>query len=149
MKRNIHSDVYISVILLVLGVLMYLRTYVMPVGAAVFPRLILIVFVGLTAWTLYQGIKKTKSMKDTVCSDLTYGMIRLPLISLLIVVIYVVAIKFLGFFISTTIFIASFMYFYQIRDWKKMSLTIIGVNIFIYILFVMQLNVPLPHGLLY
>lgn len=151
MKRAIHSDVYMSGILLILALLMYLRTHVMPVGAATFPRLVLILFIGFTLWTLYQGVKKTGLLRKGECTDppLSVGTTRLPLLTLLIVIIYTTAIKYLGFFFSTSLFIAGFMYFYQIRDWRKMSLTIIGVNLFIYFLFVVQLHVPLPEGLFY
>jgi len=141
--------------MVILSAFMYLRTYVMPTGAAHFPRIILTVFVLFGIWILIQGIKKTKAFNTEgyqITSEdeyLTFSTIKLPMATLLIVIVYVAFIKLLGFFAITTIFIIGFMYFYQERNWKKIALTVFGIDLCIYLLFVLQLNVPLPKGLLF
>lgn len=56
--------------------------------------------------------------------------------------------NFLGFILSTFIFIASGMWFFGIRDTKKLVFVPIGLLLFIYLMFQQWLMIPLPRGFL-
>ena len=153
MKKNIiHHDVYMSIAMLIFALIALARTTVFPAGAARFPRLILGFLIIFTLWNLYEGIKKTKAINaEGTGADkvIKWPQLTLPMATFLIVVIYTALIGILGFFTATTLFILGFMYFYQVRKVTTILLTLVGTNVFIYLLFVYQLNVPLPKGFLF
>ncbi|MBZ4653560.1 MAG: tripartite tricarboxylate transporter TctB family protein [Peptococcaceae bacterium] len=151
-KRIIHQDVYMSIAMLIFAIVALARTSVFPAEAAHFPRLILGLLIVFTLWTLYEGIKKTKAINaDGTGADkvIKLPQLTLPMATFLIVVVYTALIGILGFFTATTLFILGFMYFYQVRKVQTILLTLVGTNVFIYLLFVYQLNVPLPKGLFF
>jgi hypothetical protein len=126
----------------------------MPEGSAFFPKIILTIFAFFGVLVFIQGVRKSKvynsenakKMEEEIFSFLK---IKTPMAALLIVLVYVALLKILGFFSATSLFIIAFMYFYQVRSIKKIILTLIGVNVFVYLLFVLQLNVAFPKGLLF
>jgi len=131
----------------------------MPAGAAQFPRIILMLFAGFGAFILFQGFKKTKKLNEfgeknetdlqEIDEQLNFKKLQMPMAAFLIVIAYVIIMGFLGFFVGTSLFVVGFMLFYKIRSWKTIVLCTAGINLFIYFLFVIQLNVPLPQGLLF
>jgi uncharacterized protein with PQ loop repeat len=152
MKKQIHHDVYIGLVMLFVSLVALIKALPMPENAAQFPELMIVILIAFSLWITYQGIKKTqlinsgKAKKDDTIS---FEKTKMPLISFVIVVIYTMLIEVLGFFASTTLFVAAFMYFYKIKDLKKIIITLVGLNAFIYFLFVIQLNVPLPKGIIF
>lgn len=151
MKRTIHHDIYIGLIMLLFSVGMFVNTYKMPEGSAQFPKIILSLFTFFSLYILAFGIKKTKDLNSSNKNEksLSFQEVNTPLAIFLIIVAYVTIIKFLGFFIATTMFMIAFMYFYKVKSWKLIILNALGVNLFIYLLFVLQLNVRLPKGLFF
>jgi putative tricarboxylic transport membrane protein len=63
-------------------------------------------------------------------------------------VLYILAIEPLGYFVSTIVFMAAFLWLSGVRSWKGMLLFFIAVLPFIYFLFVKALQVILPSGIL-
>ena len=71
-----------------------------------------------------------------------------PMACLLGVIGYVSIIKITGFFVASTIFTLVFMWLYGMRSVKKMVAVTLGMDLFLYVLFVIQLKVQLPQGIL-
>lgn len=151
MKRAIHLDVYVSGIFLVLSVFMYSKTFVMHSGAALFPKILLIALFCFSIITFFRGIKKsilitgTRNQKEMV----THSKLMSTLLALMIFIIYAILIKYLGFFISTTLFIMGFMKFCGVQNFRKILISVIIADLLIYAIFVVQLNIFFPKGILF
>lgn len=64
-------------------------------------------------------------------------------------VIYVIGIVTLGFFTSTASFMVLVMFYLGIREVYNYIIAVSGIALFFYLLFVVFLHVPLPHGLVF
>jgi hypothetical protein len=62
--------------------------------------------------------------------------------------VYAFLIEFLGFFSATSLASVFFMLFFGLRSYVRILMVLVGLNVFIYILFVWQLRISLPSGLL-
>ncbi len=71
------------------------------------------------------------------------------LVSVSVAILYIVLISTLGFFTSTTLVVLFFTLYFGSRNWKLITLTLVILLPFIYLLFVKGLNVVLPSGLLF
>ncbi len=147
-KIRIHQDVYISAVLLVFSAYVFYLTSKMKEQAARFPRIALTVFVILIIWVLLDGIRKSVRMtsgKDI--SDqrlLIWAQNRMPYALFLITVLYAVLMKYIGFFVSTALFMPAVMLFFRNRNIKMIIGVTGGTLIFVYILFVQMLHAQLP-----
>jgi len=68
-------------------------------------------------------------------------------VAVLLSALYIAAIGILGYFTSTIVFMAVFLYFAGVRSWKGGLLFLAMIIPFIYLLFVKALKVILPSGL--
>lgn len=147
-KRTIHQDVYISIILMVLGAyLFYLTTKMIP-DAALFPRMALSVFMILMVWVLIDGIRKsiiatnTEEKKDIRL--LKWEQNKMPFALFGITVLYAIVMDLFGFFIATALFIPAVMLFFRSRNIKLIVGVTIGTLLFVYLMFVVFLKAALP-----
>lgn len=153
MRKTIHHDLWIGSFMCLLAVALLLRTSNMPAGAAQFPKVILSCFIVFGLWITYKGIMKTmliRNGKEEQVKDkpLDLQLMIRPMMCLTGVVAYVAVIKILGFFVASTAFTLLFMWLYGMRSLKKMTLVTLGMDVFLYLLFVVQLKVQLPEGIL-
>lgn len=68
------------------------------------------------------------------------------LLVLLPTALYVLAIKFLGIYVASALFIAAFMRVMNRSHWLKIFLVSCGVNALLFWMFEIQFRVPLPKG---
>lgn len=155
MKITIHQDVYVGVIMLVFSFFIYREALAMHPEASLFPRVIIPVFAAFALLIVFSGVKKSKGDTKKIQKDsngnkeektLTLESLKVPLSVSLIVVFYLILIDLLGFFVATFIFAVGLMYFCQMRNFKRIIFFAITINLFVYVLFVMQLNLRLPRG---
>ncbi len=159
MRRAVHQDVFIGIVMVIISVLLYAKSSTMPEGAAQFPTIILTLFSIFGLVITIGGVGKTRAANSKQAEEpkiadsreevLSFSKIKMPFVSILIVAAYVILLSVLGFFVATSIFIIGFMMFYRVRSWKKIFLTVFCIDLFVYLLFIIQLNVPLPKGLLF
>ena len=123
----------------------------MPSGAALFPRVLLIALFCFSIITFYRGIKKsilivrTRNQKEV----LTHSKLKLSLSILIVFIMYAISIKYLGFFVSTTIFLIGFLKFCGVQNFRKILISAIITDLLIYALFVVQFNIFFPKGILF
>ena len=141
-KKN-NTDVTIGIVIIIFSVLMMLPTRDMPDGAELFPRIILTCFIILGCLNIIAGLKKGKVIRNQKNN------IKNILITITAVLAYVLMIQFIGFFVSTVLFIVGFLYCFGQKKKSVIIFCIIGVCLFVYLLFIMQLNLTLPKGLLF
>jgi len=136
-------DVYAGTFLTVLGGVFYSLTLEMSPEAALFPKIVLGTFILLSLGMTIRGymhFKKTGEAKN----PLAFAGLRIPLLIFAFITLYVVALDFVGFCLATAAFIPGVALFYK----NKKPLHILAATVcligFIYLLFVVQLNLVLP-----
>lgn len=119
-------------------------------NAAQYPRIILTVLLVLSAALLIQGIYYTFNPERY---DKRYGqnnksirwsVVTHPLFVFGATVIYLILFNFINFFVATAIFIPLIMWIFGERKILRMLLTVVGLELFVYLLFVQLLNVYFP-----
>ena len=141
--RNIHANVWISGVLIILSAIFYgmAGKFVNP-SAAVWPRAVLVGIIILSALLVLNGMKQTCTPAGSglIPRDIIKG----PMAALLVIVVYAVLMKFTGYFVSTAIFLPFGMFALGQRNWKAILGVTVGLELFVYVLFVMQLQLRMP-----
>ncbi|QBI54979.1 tripartite tricarboxylate transporter TctB family protein [Streptomonospora litoralis] len=75
--------------------------------------------------------------------------LRGPALTLLVVVAYIALLQVIGFLPATALYLLGHLWFGGVRDWRILAGVVVGVVAFVQLLFVYQLSVPLPAGLLF
>lgn len=141
--RNIHANVWIGGVLIILSAIFYgmAGKFVNP-SAAVWPRAVLVGIIILSALLVLNGVKQTAAHADPGLIPL--DIIKGPMAALLVIVVYAVLMKFTGYFVSTAIFLPFGMFALGQRNWKAILGVTVGLELFVYVLFVMQLQLQMP-----
>lgn len=154
MKSHIHYDVFISIATILLGLFFLATSVSFPNDTGLFPRIFSMLLVVCSAFVLFSGIRNTRELNRKAAAgeqpelDFTGQELLQTVLGFLILVAYVACVGFLGFFTSTAIFLVAFMYFLHMRNWKIVIPVTVGVVLVVYFVFVIQLQVALPRGLL-
>lgn len=137
---RMNGDIGIGLILLGIEAIFFVLSldFINP-DAARWPQGILFVAAIFSVLLIIHGIKEKPSYQGP-----QYKSVKAPLLALLIMIIYGVAMEISGFFISTLIFCPLGMFLLGQRDWKILAGVPIGLDIFVYVLFVMQLQLQMP-----
>ena len=141
--RNIHANVWIGGVLIILSAIFYgmAGKFVNP-SAAVWPRAVLVGIIILSALLVLNGVNQTAAHADPGLIPL--DIIKGPMAALLVIVVYAVLMKFTGYFVSTAIFLPFGMFALGQRNWKAILGVTVGLELFVYVLFVMQLQLRMP-----
>lgn len=145
-KRKINNDVFIGAGLTIFAIFFLRETSELHQGAAIFPRLILTTFLILSIVITALGVRKTLNPALEKKDDfaISIPVVKMPVIAFAIIVLYVVLLNIFGFFISTAIFTPLFMIFFGARKITTIVITTVGINLFVWGLFVQVLNVWIP-----
>ena len=156
MLKSVHHDIYAGLVIAVMSLFFLLKTSELPERAALYPNLILYLFLFFAVLIIINGLKKSVEMKKDLevpqAEDeerLTPTLIKGPVVLLIVVTGYVLLMGLLGFFASTALFMIAILYVLKLRSVKVYILTILFTLLFIYVLFVKLLNVFLPTGILF
>ena len=76
----------------------------------------------------------------------TWERFKLVLSVLVPTALYVLAMKFLGIYVASALFIGAFMRAMDRSNWLKVLLVSVGVNLLLFWMFEIQFMVPLPKG---
>lgn len=141
--KKIHIDVWLGILFIIGCVFFYkMADEFFDPEAAVWPRGVLIVTAALSAMLLITGIRLTKRGED---SGIPEGRIFFgPMAAIVIIVAYAIAMEFTGYFLSTAIFLPLGMFVQGQKNWKVILGVTAGLEIFVYLLFVMGLGLRMP-----
>ena len=106
---------------------------IFPLGLLIFLMIGAIMMIARPAETSGKKQEGTKRVFFTICLCLAY----------------VALVDFIGYFVTTALFMTCFMAMMGLRSIPLYVTTIVGVNVGLYLLFVWQLKVPVPMGLLF
>lgn len=148
--KCLHLDTVIGLCLLLFCLNFYSVTADLPKDPALFPQIILVALAAFALFILASGLVKTiraRNENKQVVHFFEDGL-RGPLMAYAGLVAYVALIPVLGFFTATSLATAFFMGYFGYRSYIKALIILVSINAFIYLLFVWQLRILLPTGLL-
>jgi hypothetical protein len=128
-------------------------------GPGVFPLVVGAVLVILAAWQLAQEVRKPKPQgtkandegtRKSITSFLQRNSIEAkPLFMIAVFVVYLLMVKWVGFFISNFLFVIISSKLMGAKGWGKPIALSAGVNLFCYFLFVAWIKLSFPRGVLF
>jgi len=142
--RRLHTDVYVGVIMLLIGGVMMWMAFEFPIISRRFPLMGTGLFALCALIILVRGITATRTQQDNAYSPFAWHATKYPLMTFLILVGYVLAIRYATFMIATSLVVSMLMLFFGVRSWKSIVLMVVGLDVFVWLLFVKQLNMVLP-----
>ena len=141
--KQIHAEVWLGEILIILAVIFYIMAGQFPnASAAVWPKAVLIGIMILSALLVIHGLQMTKDADGN--ADLGGAVLKGPMASLVRIVAYAVCMSFTGYFVSTAIFLPLGMAALGQRNWKAILGVTVGLELFVWFLFVVQLQLRMP-----
>ena len=141
--KKINIDVWLGILFIAGSVFFYKAAdeFFDP-EAAIWPRGVLVVIAALSAMLLITGIRLTKQGED---SGIPEGRIFFgPVVAIIVITAYAVAMEFTGYFMSTAIFLPLGMFIQGQKSWKVILGVTAGLEIFVYLLFVVGLSLRMP-----
>lgn len=148
MNKNIHKrDIVTGLVLTAIAAGAYILALPMPGNASVFPKIASSVLALLGVLLVITSAVKMKKDIPIHEEPLVLRSMIKPLIYVAMILIYVLAIKHVGFYLSTTIILALYMFVMGIRKPSTLIITVVVVMVLIYLVFTVMLKVRLPKGI--
>ena len=147
-KQVYRQDMIAAVVIIMVGVAAFVLSLVMPGKASMFPKIVSSGLMVLGVLLIFDSIRKIRKDMPTDEEPARLGEFQSPVVVLALLILYVLAVIYIGFYISTPAMLVIYMYFMGIRNIKTILITTAVVMAFVYCLFTLQLCVPLPAGIL-
>ena len=139
-----------AIVFFLVGVVMIVDNYKIGAGwapegpeAGYFPLRIGVIICVAASVVLFRTVF-AKGSGDRVF--VTFGRLRHVMVVLLPTIAYVLAVKFVGIYVASAVFIAAFMRVMDRFGWLKTIVISVGVSVALFWLFELQFKVPLPKG---
>ena len=149
-RHWLNGNVLFSVVLIVLSVYLFLDTFNFPsgklsntVGPATVPRLWIYGLIAFSVWLMIDSIRK--NVRLTRENNHTGPVLAMAGL----MAVYLIAIPYLGYFLSTLLFLAGGIYLMAYRCHAVVAASVAGYLFFAYLVFIRVLHVPLPKGRLF
>lgn len=145
MHKTRIQDLVIGIITVALGVFLWIQTVVekMEPQSESFSRFVLGIFILLGVILIVISLINAKKPAG---KEVTLKEFVNPMIMFAIIVVYVLMLNVLGFFPATLLFMPAAMIYMGYKRPIPMICVTIGMNLFIWVLFVYSLKVRLPRG---
>jgi len=159
------KEIASSFVLFLFGVVFLLYDLKYPLdqwanpGPAVFPLMVGAVLVILVAWQLVRDVRKPKPQeakknnegtRKSITEFLqTYRAEANPLLMIAVFIVYLLMVKWVGFFISNFLFVIISSKLIGAKDWGRPIALSAGVSLFCYFLFEVWLKLSFPKGVLF
>lgn len=148
-KKFISNDVFLGLFTAIISVIFLIQTLEFPESVRLLPGLALGLALMFSLWIAGAGVYKTVQVRNGKADYTNPEMKKRPFILLGTIAIYVFCIQEIGFFVSSAVYLPCAMLLFGQRKVLPIIVSTIGVLLFIYWLFVMQLRVYMPAGFLF
>jgi hypothetical protein len=165
MNMSVRKEIASSLVLILFGVgcLLYNTKYPMDTwanpGPGIFPLIVGGLLVILAAWQLAQAVRKTKPEETKegrggIGSPIrellqrNRGEVR-PLLMIAVFIVYLLMVKWVGFFVSNFLFVIVASKLIGAKDWGRPIVLSAGISLFCYFLFEVWLKLSFPRGVLF
>lgn len=151
MKENkfISTDIFLGIFCTLFSAIFLVQSLQFPGQVGFWPTFVLSLMLALSLLVTGMGIYKTIRTRKGKADYKNPEMKRFPIIVLATIAIYVFCMEKIGFFVSTAIFLPCEMLLFGQRKVLAIVLSTAIVLVFLYFVFVVQLNVYMPNGLLF
>lgn len=146
MQKSRIQDLVIGLIAIAIGVFLLLNSLKFPDTTKQFTWFVLFVFIGLGLVLVITSLINAKKPGGQEVDAKTF---KNPLIMFLLVLLYVIMLDKIGFFVASVIFMPVTMLYMGYRKPLPIIFVTGGMLAFVWLLFVFELKVRLPQGLLF
>lgn len=145
-KRKILKEVWIGLGLTLFSLFFLSEANKLMKAAAKYPKFILTTLLVLSAALLVQSIYYSAfpDKQKKTSAPLEIGVFKFPMLVSLLVVLYVVLFNVTNFFVATAIFVPLMMLLYGERRMLRILAVTVGLELFVWLVFVQMLNVHFP-----
>jgi D-alanyl-lipoteichoic acid acyltransferase DltB (MBOAT superfamily) len=143
-KRAI-QEIVCSGITIAVAIVAFVLTFDMPERVFIFPRIASVTLFVFAVALLGVNIIMIKQARETAA----VRMMRSSFVVYVIISLYVALIPVIGFFVCSIVMMLIFMLYMNIRSIISFLICIPVMVAFLYFVFLLQLEVPLPQGLLF
>lgn len=148
-SKFISNDIIIGALGAVASIVFGLQALQFPGASKYFPSFCLFALMVFSFFLVIEGITRTVRVREGKADYTASEAKRKPYILMACVALYVVCVERIGYFVSSLVFMPCCMYFFGQRKFKLMVAVTVGILAFLYWLFVYQLNLNLPSGILF
>lgn len=148
-KKFISNDVFLGIFCAAFAIVFLIQAAKYPGTAKIFPSVALLFMLLFSIIVLGSGIYKTIQTRTGKADYANPEMKKRPFYVFGSIVLYVYCLPKIGFFVSTAIYLPCAMLLYGQRKILPIVISTIFVLVFLYFVFVMQLNIYMPDGLLF
>lgn len=149
MKKLITLDAWIGIALMLFSVWFWVLSGKFPEEAQLFPKFFLIANFALSALLVVNTVRHNSKQETETHSPISWQELALIIEAYLIIMAYIICINFVGFYVSTTVFLLAFMLFLNVRKPLVLVGVTAGMDVFLYLLFTVGLKLSLPAGMLF
>lgn len=148
MTRTRLQDLVIGLVVAAVGIFGMVNALKMPDGTRPYTLVVTTIFTALGSLVAFRSVRYAKTESHDANVVTIKEMIN-PFIAFLMVLVYALALNTIGFFVSSAVFMPVLAIWMGYRKPIPLICTVVGMLGFIYVLFVFQLNVALPRGILF
>ena len=138
MKKQIHQDVFIGFVCLAITLLIFALNMGLPSDAAMMPRLLAALLTILSILIIYHGMRKSQDPAEAEKKELTWDVLKIPVITWCIVALYVALFAFIGYIPATAI-----IRFMKQTSWPIIITIDVVYLLLMYFVFARMLNVSI------
>lgn len=143
MKKQIHQDVFIGFVCLAITLLIFALNMGLPSDAAMMPRLLAAFLTILSILIIYHGMRKSQDPAEAEKKELTWDVLKIPVITWCIVALYVALFAFIGYIPATAIILIILMRFMKQTSWPIIITIDVVYLLLMYFVFARMLNVSI------
>jgi hypothetical protein len=147
--KFISNDLFIGLFLVILAGIFLIQALQFPGNSVYFPSIALLLLLGLSIFMTGIGIYKTWRVRQGKAVYKNPEVKKRSYLIFLSIIVYIFFLNIIGFFVSSAIYLPCGMLLFGQRNPKSIILATIGLLAFLYWLFVIQLKVYMPDGLLF
>ncbi len=148
-KKFISNSIYIGLFMTALAIYALTQAVNFKGVSRYFPTIVMSIFLVFSVWMLAIGVFETIAVRRGKSDKGNPEMKATPFILFASMCVYVFCVQKIGFFVSSAIYMPVAMMLYGQRDFKKMILVTIGVLLFLYWMFIVQMQLHMPKALLF
>jgi len=150
-KIKSSADQITAICIALLGGWLFLIAENFPKGAETFPQFVLVSMMLFSAMLFGSSFFRKRVQDRGEPRRLANAMrpFARPLMTFLLCVIYVALVGIIGYFTATIIFGVGVMFYLGARRPLVIVCSLLGLLIFVWLLFVVNLRIPVPSGILF
>ena len=144
------TDIGVVVFMYAVCAFFYVHMLQLQTNSQTYPRFTIVLLFGLTTLYLLQMLMNAKKHGVESGVDKVFDGFQIVqfFVCLAMVIVYLLLMKFLGFFVATIVFMLAALTFLGVPKVHTL-IAVVAINLLVYFAFVQFLGVKLPAGLLF